>query len=375
MMKTYLKPIGVANALPFWLSLSLLPVAAVGASLGGWAVLLVPLVTWYLFTLLDLLTGLNEENADPNTGESQLFWYRAVTLIWAPIQFAFIYGMLFYVCRAGHLALWEKFALFFGVGVVSGVVGVTYAHELVHQRNRTERQLGDLLLAMVLYGHWRSEHLFVHHRYVGTPRDPESAPLGEGFWRFLPRVVWHRFAAACRAESELLARKRLPWWHRANPFWSYAALQGAMLALALIVGGWLGVALFTFQAAVAVWQLELVGYVEHYGLARRHLGNGKYEHVQPHHSWNADHRGTNWLLINLQRHSDHHARPDRRFPLLQTYSQDAAPQLPHGYPVMSTIALVPPLWRRFMDPRVLEWRTRHYPDIEDWSPVSLSAAA
>ena len=96
-------------------------------------------------------------------------------------------------------------------------------------------------------------------------------------------------------------------------------------------------------------------------------GGGRYEPVRPHHSWNAEHRVSNWLLINLQRHADHHTRPDRPFALLQTYPEAEAPQLPFGYPVMTAMALVPPLWRRVMDPRVAAWRRRHYPHISDWS--------
>ncbi len=116
------------------------------------------------------------------------------------------------------------------------------------------------------------------------------------------------------------------------------------------MGGWTGLGLFLFQALIAVWQLELTNYVEHYGLSRKHLGDGRYEPVRPRHSWNASHTATNWLLINLQRHSDHHTKPDRRFPLLQTYGADEAPQLPMGYPAMTLLAMVPPLWRRRMNP-------------------------
>ena len=113
--------------------------------------------------------------------------------------------------------------------------------------------------------------------------------------------------------------------------------------------------------------MELTNYIEHYGLTREHLGDGKYEHVKPHHSWNADHTASNWLMINLQRHSDHHFKPDRRFPLLQTYSADEAPQLPLGYPAMGVVAMIPPLWRRRMNPRVRAWRRAHYPQITDWT--------
>ena len=168
----------------------------------------------------------------------------------------------------------------------------------------------------------------------------------------------------------MLARRGRPTLHRSNPFWRYGALQGAALLVAFAVGGWLGLGLFVFQAFVAIWQLELVNYVEHYGLTRRHLGNGKYEHVHPHHSWNASHKASNWLLINLQRHSDHHCRPDRRFPLLQSYSEAEAPQLPFGYPLMGVAAMIPPLWRRWMNPRVRRWRRDFYPDITDWKPYN-----
>jgi alkane 1-monooxygenase len=165
----------------------------------------------------------------------------------------------------------------------------------------------------------------------------------------------------------MLARRDLPRHHRSNPFWTYGALQLTMLALALGLGGWQGLVLFLTQAGVAVWQLELTNYVEHYGLTREHLGDGKYEPVQPRHSWNAAHKATNWLMINLQRHSDHHYKPRRRFPLLQNYTQDEAPQLPHGYPLMGVYAMIPPLWRRKMNPMVRDWRKQHYPQITDWA--------
>lgn len=165
----------------------------------------------------------------------------------------------------------------------------------------------------------------------------------------------------------MLARKELPALHRSNPFLRYGALQLVMLIAAFLIGGWTGVGLFLFQAFVAIWQLELVNYVEHYGLTRRHLGEGKYEHVQPRHSWNAAQKASNWLLINLQRHSDHHYKPDRRFPLLQNYTEQDAPQLPTGYPVMTLAAMIPPVFRRIMNPRVRKWRAMYYPDITDWS--------
>ncbi|MFZ5750650.1 MAG: alkane 1-monooxygenase [Pseudomonadota bacterium] len=361
------------NALPFWMSLGTLPLAAIGATVGGWTVLLLPMFTWVLFDLLDLVVGLNEENADPATAEADLFWYRLITLVWAPLQLAMIFGTIWYVTHRAHLSAVELVLLFAGIGIVSGAVGIVYAHELMHQKNAGERWLGDLLMASVLYSHFRTEHLRVHHLYVGTPRDAVTARYGEGFHRFFLRVLRSGLPSAWRAERALLARRDRPVWHRSNPFWRYGALQLAMLVAALALGGGLGLALFVWQALVAVWQLELVNYIEHYGLTRRHLGEGRYEHVLPRHSWNSAHKASNWFLINLQRHSDHHYKPDRRFPLLQTYPETEAPQLPWGYPLMGIVALIPPLWRRVMNPRVQAWRARHYPDITDWSDYNRGA--
>ncbi|MGI3210008.1 alkane 1-monooxygenase [Roseovarius tibetensis] len=363
------------RALPFWLSLLLVPVAVAGAVIGGWSVLLLPVVTWYLFSILDALLGLYTENADPETPEHQLSWYKAITVIWVPVQFGLLYWMIWYVTGPGdaHLSALETIVLFFGVGAITGTVGINYSHELMHRRNRVERFLGDVLLAMVLYSHFRSEHLQVHHRHVGTPGDPVTARYNEGFHRFFPRVLKQSLVSAFRAETAMLARKGRPWHDSANPFFRYWALQAIMLGLAVLAGGWIGLGLFLWQAIVAIWQLELVNYIEHYGLTRAHLGGGKYEHVKPRHSWNAAHRASNWLLINLQRHSDHHYKPDRRFPLLQTYTEAEAPQLPYGYPLMTMAAMVPPLWRRVMNSRVRRWRRRYYPEVADWTPYNTAS--
>ncbi len=353
-------------ALPYWISFLLVPLIWFSAVAGGWWLILVPLVTWWLFAVLDRLSGLDLENADPQTPDDDLGWYILLTKIWVPVQFVTLFGLIWFSTHTEQLGTIEKVALFFGMGVLSGTIGINYSHELMHQSGRFERWLGDILLAMVLYCHFRSEHLLVHHRYVGTPRDPVTARFNEGFHRFYPRVLRQSLISSFRAEREKLGRKDRPWTDPANPFWRYLGLQGFMVFLALLLGGWSGLGLFLVQAGTAIWQLELVNYVEHYGLTRKHLGNGKYEHIRPRHSWNASQKASNWLLINLQRHSDHHYKPDRRFPLLQHHSEDAAPQLPYGYPVMTLAAMVPPVWRRVMNPRVRAWRQQYYPEITDW---------
>lgn len=355
------------SALPFWISLATVPLAILGAVNGGWWVLLLPFVAWQCHAVIDLASGLNSASIDPETDEADLYWFRLITLVWAPVQVSTVFGLIAYVTAQPHLSVLEQFGLFLGVGVMSGSIGIVYAHELMHKSSRLERWMADILMAMVLYSHFRSEHLLVHHRYVGTQRDAVSARYNEGFHRFFFRVLPQCLTSAWSAETERLARQGRPVWHPSNPFWRYAGLQALFVALALLLGGWMGLMLFVFQAFVAVWQLELVNYVEHYGLTRKRLENGRFEPVQPRHSWNASHRVSNWFLINLQRHSDHHFKPARPYPLLQTYSDEEAPQLPFGYPTMTIIALVPPLWRRVMNPRVKRWRTMFYPEVTDWN--------
>ena len=360
-------------ALPFWFSMLLVPVFLFAAIKGSWAVFLPILCTWYLFNLLDWLTGRYQKNADPETPDENLFWYRAVTLVWPFAQIGLLVFALWYIPSAEHLSWIESVFLFVGVGVITGAIGINYSHELMHQRSKLERRLSEWLLAMVLYSRFKTEHLLVHHIHVGTPRDTVTARYNEHFHRYFKRVMKDGFRSAWSAEKAMLARKGLTVTHVSNPFWKYFAQQGAMLLLAYLIAGWVGLAWFVFQALVAIWQLELINYIEHYGLTRKHLGDGKYEHVKPRHSWNAEQRASNWLLINLQRHSNHHYNPRLRFPLLQTYGADDAPLLPYGYPVMSLIALYPRAWRKMMNPRVQAWRQKYYPEVEDWKPYNKAA--
>jgi alkane 1-monooxygenase len=358
-----------AHALPFAIALICAPVAALGAVLGGWWIALAPGWAYIGVSLIDRLKGRDEAGLDPATPEERLIWHKRITWVWPPLQVALILGGLWAVFRSDHLSTGEGVALMAAIGVLTGSIGINYAHELIHQRNARERRAGRLLLASVLYGHFESEHLHVHHVHVATPKDPVTARYNEGFWRFFPRVLWGTLAGAWVVERDRLARRGRPVWHRSNPFWQYAGGSLAFAAIAYAIGGWGGVGLFVLQAVVAVYHLEIVNYVEHYGLTRLFLPEGRFEPVRPHHSWNAAQAGSNWFLINLQRHSDHHWKPDRRFPLLQSYPEDDAPQLPFGYPMMCLMAAFPPLWRRVMNRRVRDWRRRHYPQVKDWTPA------
>ena len=205
-------------------------------------------------------------------------------------------------------------------------------------------------MTSVTYPHFCVEHVEGHHRNVGTPADPATARLGESVYRFVPRSVLGGLASAWRIERRRAARLGLRRWSWRDRRVRMGLLTAALYAAVALAFGWAGVLFFAAQSAVAVGQLEVINYLEHYGLSRREVGPGRYERVGAEHSWESAHRLTAWYLFNLPRHADHHARASR--PYWNLDHSEASPQLPWGYSTVFLMALVPPLWRRVMDPRV-----------------------
>ena len=180
---------------------------------------------------------MSHANEDPATDVSTLAGYRWATLLWAPLQFVIIFGLLIYVSQSGHLNFWEQLGLFYSLGVMSGTIGINYSHEMMNQKTAVERRMADLLLAMVLYSHFRSERLLVHHRYVGTPRDPVTARYNESFYKFFPRVLGQCFFSAIRAERAMLRRAERGFFHQKNSLLRYVVLQVCFVVLAFGIGG------------------------------------------------------------------------------------------------------------------------------------------
>jgi alkane 1-monooxygenase len=235
-------------------------------------------------------------------------------------------------------------------GVIGGVLAINPAHELVHKSGCLEPYCGGLLLASVGYHGFKVEHVRGHHVHVATPEDSSSAMFGESAFAFVPRSLWRNMRNAWRLEGQRLRQRgRNPWtWRNEMVVWTLIWL--GFVAAASSLWGLRGLLFFLAQGLVAAATLELINYVEHYGLQRREIAPGRYERVTHRHSWNAPQRYTNWLLFNLQRHSDHHETAKRRYQAL--IHHEDSPQLPAGYATMFVVALVPPLWRSIMDPRV-----------------------
>ena len=262
-------------------------------------------------------------------------FFRAILITFVPLQLALIaWGAR--VAGTGELPPLEALGLALSVGLVSGSQGITIAHEFGHKSSRLDRWLARVLLVTVSYGHFTVEHNRGHHQRVATPEDPASARFGEAYWRFLPRTLIGSLRHAWALDRREVAGA-----------WIATLAIAAGLGIAY---GPLAVAFFFGQSAMAVLLLEAVNYVEHYGLRRTQLADGRYERVAERHSWDSNHRLTNCFLIHLQRHADHHLNPMRPYAALQP--RPASPKLPLGYASMIPLALVPPLWFAVMNPRV-----------------------
>jgi alkane 1-monooxygenase len=309
------------------------------------------LISYGLMPLLDALIG-EDENNPPEAVVPQLEedrYYRWLTWATVPLHFVALIGCAWWV-GTHDLSWWALLIFAYVAGTDSGL-GINTGHELGHKHGAIEQWLARLVLAVPAYGHFTVEHGRGHHRCVSTPEDHASSRMGESIYRFALRELPGGIRRAWQLERERLAREG-----RSAFSWNNTMLQSyavtAVLQLGLIVAfGWVMIPFLAVHNAVAWWQLTSANYVEHYGLLRGKLPNGQYEAPQPHHSWNTNHVITNLALFHLQRHSDHHAYPSRRYQSLRHF--DKLPQLPSGYFGMFPLSYVPALWFKVMDPRLL----------------------
>jgi alkane 1-monooxygenase len=310
------------------------------------------LFTYCVVPLLDAVMGVDRTNP-PESAVAQLEadrFYRRITYALVPfLWLAFVFSAWFVATRSLPWHGWLAMVL---TGGATGGFCINLGHELGHKQTRLERWLAKIVLAPTAYGHFFIEHNRGHHRDVATPQDPASSRMGESIWRFVLREMPGAARRAWRLERDRLRRDGLPVWSRHNEILQ-PALITAVLWTALVL--WLGLGVLPFVLAMSAWanfQLTSANYVEHYGLLRGRRADGRFERCQPHHSWNSNHVFSNWAVFHLQRHSDHHAHPGRRYQSLRHF--DNLPQLPSGYFGMFVLAYIPFLWYRVMDPRLLD---------------------
>src|SRR3712207_3461781 len=311
-----------------------------------------PLFVYAVMPGLDHAIGKDSDNP-PDSALKYLEedrYYRWCTYLFLPLQ----YVSLVWACSVwagGELSVIEELGLALTVAMVAGIA-INTAHELGHKRKSMERWLSKIALAQTGYGHFFIEHNRGHHVRVATPEDPASSRLGESFWAFLPRTVKGSLTSAWELETERLARSGKGPLTIKNDILNAWAMTLVLFGALVAIFGVEVLPYLLIQAVLGFSLLEIVNYLEHYGLLRGRREDGRYERTRPEHSWNSDSVASNVLLYHLQRHSDHHANPLRRYQALRSF--DEAPQLPTGYAGMIVAAAIPPLWRRIMDARVLD---------------------
>ncbi|MGH1466314.1 MAG: alkane 1-monooxygenase [Cognatishimia sp.] len=336
-----------------WFNLAtIIPVILLALSgfLGG-AISLVALVymTIFVFTMDQLIHGAAaRKNADGEfpVGESLSIFLGFTHLALVAIAVLALSGMT-------GLDWWERCVCFVLFGQFFGQISNANAHELIHKNSRWMRRLGVAVYTTLLFGHHASAHTKVHHIFVASWNDPNTARLGESVYRFWPRAWIGSFMRGLKAENNARAKAQTKraWW--THPYWGYLLGSGLTVVLSLAVAGWAGLAALLAVCLYATLQHLASDYIQHYGLQRRRLSNGKLEPVGPKHSWNAPHTFSSAMMMNVPRHSDHHMNPNRNFTALRL-DEDIMPVLPKSLPAMGLVALIPPLWRHMMDERAKE---------------------
>ncbi len=311
-----------------------------------------PMTAYLGVPLLDAMFPVDKSNP-PEAAVPRLEadrYYRWITYAVVPMLWgSTLFNVVFLATHELPWYLWLVTALF--TGSMQGA-SLNLSHELGHKKDWLGRKIALFNSALCAYGHFSIEHNRGHHRHVSTPEDPASSKMGESIYRFVFREMPGAYFRAWDLESERLERKGQSVWSLDNEI-----VQAGLLTLALYGGliAWLGAPVVPVLLIIALWgafQLTSANYIEHYGLLRQKLPNGRYEPCRPHHSWNSNHLASNLVVFQLQRHSDHHANPTRSYQSLRDFPD--LPTLPSGYFGMFLIAYVPPLWYAVMDPLLIK---------------------
>ena len=325
-----------------------------------------PLVLHGLIPVLDKYIGQDTENP-PEEAIAELEadpYYAKIVNLYIPLQYiANIYGN--YIASKESTPTSDRILIGLTLGVVNGVA-INTAHELSHKSGKLQHYLSHLCLAPTGYNHFRIEHPYGHHLRVATPEDQSSSKFGESFWKFWPRTVKGSFKSAIHIEKRRLERKGLPFWSIHNELLQGWAMSATYHALMLKFFGKNIMPTQITQALYVITLFEAVNYMEHYGLKRQKLENGRYERTMPVHSWNNNNLFSNILLYQLQRHSDHHAYPTRSYQALRHYEN--VPQLSSGYASLFLQVFIPQFLFSIMDKQVIQFYQGDIHKINVYAP-------
>ena len=299
-----------------------------------WVFILVPIIDL-------VLPYLSKQDVDLKENMLHNF---SILIILPCILFLIVFGLI--VVSNSSISLLVAAALGAAVGMSGGSIGITTAHELIHRQNKYMRGIGVFLLVLCCYGHFRIEHVYGHHKHVATKEDPATARKGENFYFYFVRCVINSVISSWNIEKNILDKKNIKTLSLQNRMLHYFVLEIIFLFIAFFVSGINGLVFVIFHSFVSITLLELVNYIQHYGLERE-MQNGKYERFTDHHSWNSRHISANWSTFNLGLHAEHHQSASKPYPLLS--QEEKVIEMPANYSIMLIMALVPPLWFFVMD--------------------------
>jgi alkane 1-monooxygenase len=317
----------------------------------GFVVWLPLVYSWIIIPLLELFLKVDESNLSGAEEEMarQNRWYDYLLYLIVPAQYIAM-GLFFYSVSFESQPWIDIIGKTCVMGQLCGVLGINVGHELGHRVNRFEQALAKMLLLTSLYMHFYIEHNKGHHKRVATPEDPSSARYGEMLYVFFLRSIFFSYLSAWHIAAGDAGKKGKKVVSLYNEMIQFHLVQVSFLVLVLIFFGPLTMVLFLCAALYGILLLETVNYIEHYGLQRKALPEGKYERAMPEHSWNSNHVIGRVMLFELSRHSDHHYLASRKYQLLRHH--DDSPQMPTGYPGMMLLAIIPPAWFYVMNKRV-----------------------
>jgi len=350
------------HPLAFTFSFVILAVLAVGYAFGG-AFHATAVVWLFLVTpVLDVVFGIDVQNPsvddEKTLPSSRKKAYDAVLRLWLPLELGFLAWALWLLQTPRPTWEWTLMAVSTGFAFAAG--GITVAHELMHRSKPSDKALAEGLMLLTLYPHFCVEHVLGHHRTVATPEDPAQSRRGEWLFAYWPKTVLGGLRSAWHLEGKRCDKVGISTWSLRNRRLRYPLEMAALLGGVFVAAGPVGVGFLLLSSLSAVLLLETINYVEHYGLERRRLDDGRFEPVRPRHSWNAPQRLSSTYLFNLPRHADHHYRASRPYYVLRHF--DDAPQMPAGYGTMVVLACCPPLWFAVMNKRVDAWNAQTAPD-------------
>jgi alkane 1-monooxygenase len=341
--------------LPFTIPLIFLQKLPIVYHTNWWWTLQAVIYVYATAPLLDLIGGEDRGNVQ---ARDQGWIGKALEYAFLPrilfIKILLLKALMLEIVASGRVGTIDAIAIAFLTGQIVGSYGIFIAHELVHRKSRLDKALAEILMVTAMYPHFCIEHLYGHHKYAATRLDPATSRFGENVYAFLPRSIFGGVAHAWQLEVRRMRRRGLGALDPRNRMLRYLA-EVILLNLAVyyLLGG-LAVAALLVQGLVAITTLEVVNYVQHYGLERREITSDVHEPTDVAHSWNSEFRFSNGYWLNLGRHSDHHYAVNRGFQMLRHFENE--PMLPAGLPTMFLVALIPPLWFKLMNPRVEQWR-------------------